>query len=121
MKIVINGAFPGLNQFIDANRISRGRWNKGNQMKQQDQNYIASQLPRWRTEKPVYIHYSFFCADRKKDPDNIAGYFHKVFQDALVQHRTLKGDGWKYIKGFSDEFHVDSKRPRVEIELKECN
>lgn len=120
MKIAINGwNFPGLNEFIDSNRISRGRWNKGNSMKQADQKFIAAQLPRWHTEKPVWISYKYFCPNKKKDLDNISGYFHKVFQDALVQRQIIPNDSWKYIKGFSDEFFLDRSNPRVEVEVKE--
>lgn len=119
MKIIINGAFPGLNEFIDANRISRGRWNKGNSMKQRDMKLIASQLPRWHTEKPIRLRYTFYCPNRKKDLDNISGYFHKVFQDALVMKGIIPNDSWKYIKGFSDDFLVDKSLPRIEIEITE--
>lgn len=119
MRIIVLGAFPGLNQFIDANRISRGSWNKGNAMKQRDQHLIASQLPRWHTDKPVWISYTFYCPDRKKDPDNVSGYFHKVFQDALVQRGIIRDDSWRYIRGFTDDFYVDKAKPRVEVEITE--
>lgn len=118
MKVVISGTFPGLNEYIDANRISRGRWNKGNAMKQRDQQLIASQLPRWRTEGPVRLEYRFYCPNRKKDLDNISGYFHKVFQDALVMRGVIPDDGWRYIRGFSDDFFVDKANPRIEIDIK---
>ena len=119
MKIVIKGEFPGLNEFIHANRVRRGNWSGGNEMKRRDQNMIAYQLPKWHTDKPVRIEYTFFCPNRKKDKDNISGYFHKIFQDALVQRKVLNGDGWNHITGFSDDFHVDRKNPRIEIEIKE--
>lgn len=120
MKCVILGTFPGLNEFIDANRISRGRWNKGNSMKQRDQKLIASQLPKWRADGQIRIHYTFFCPNRKKDLDNVSGYFHKVFQDALVAKGIIPNDSWKYIRGFSDEFYVDRDLPRVEVEITEA-
>ena len=119
MKIVIAGAFPGLNQFIDANRIGRGRWNKGNAMKQRDMKLIADQLPKWHTDRPVRISYFYFCPNAKKDLDNVSGYFHKVFQDALVQRGVIPNDSWKYIKGFSDDFHIDKANPRIEVEITE--
>lgn len=118
-RFTIVGSFPGLNQYIDACRISRGRWNKGNAMKQKDQKMIEQQIPRFHTDGPIRIQYDFYCPDRKKDLDNISGYFHKIFQDALVQAGAIPGDGWRYIKGFSDTFHLDPKRPRVEITITE--
>ena len=120
MTIVITGwYFRGLNEFIDANRIGKGRWNKGNSMKQKDQHFIEAQLPRWRTEKPVTINYRYFCPNKKRDLDNISGYFHKVFKDAMVCRGMIPNDNWQYITGFSDEFYVDKGNPRVEVEVKE--
>ena len=120
MKAIISGwDFHGMNEFIDANRRSRGRWNAGNAMKQADQHFIAAQLPRWRTQKPVWIEYRYYCPNRKKDLDNISGYFHKVFQDALVSRKVIPNDNWKYIRGFSDEFYLDRGNPRVEVEVRE--
>lgn len=119
MRITINGEFPGINEFIDANRVHHGRWNKGNAMKQASQKQIMAQLPRWHTDKPVTLHYRFFCSNKKRDLDNIAGYFHKVFQDALVASGVITDDGWRNIRGFSDEFFIDRRRPRIEIEVME--
>ena len=119
MRIVIKGSYPGLNEFIAANRRRSGNWSGGNEMKKRDQNAIALQLPRWHTDKPVYIRYRFYCQNRKKDKDNISGYFHKIFQDALVQRKVIPNDGWNNITGFSDEFYIDSKNPRIEVDLEE--
>lgn len=120
MKVTIKGDFPGMNEFIKANRVTRGRWNQGNSMKQKDQNSIAKQLPKWHTDKPVWIFYTYYCPNRKKDLDNISGYFHKVFQDALVQKKVIPNDNWRYIKGFSDTFYIDRENPRIEVEIKEA-
>ena len=117
MKCVIYGEFPGMNEFIKANRQKRGKWNAGNEMKQHYQRAIAVQLPRWRTTKPVWIVYRYYCPNRKKDLDNISGFFHKVFQDALVERKVIPNDNWTYIKGFSDEFFLDRGNPRIEVEV----
>lgn len=120
-KVVVKGDFPSLNEFINANRTGNGKWNKGNQMKQRDQNticfYILDQLKRTRIDKPVYLKYKYYCKNKKKDLDNISGYFHKVFQDALVHSRIIMNDSWYYITGFSDDFYVDNKNPRIEITI----
>ena len=106
-----------MNEFIKANRQKRGKWNAGNEMKQHYQRAIAVQLPRWRTTKPVWIVYKYYCPNRKKDLDNISGFFHKVFQDALVERKVIPNDNWTYIKGFSDEFFLDRGNPRIEVEV----
>ena len=88
-------------------------------MKRRDQRIICSHLPKVRFKKPVIIAYHFFEPNSKRDKDNIAGYFHKIFQDALIQAGIIENDGWKYIKGFSDDFDVDKANPRIEIEIRE--
>lgn len=119
-SITIPGRFPSMNQFIEANRTHK---QKGNQMKQKSQNeisfYILDQLQRVRIDKPIYIRYKFYEPNKKRDLDNISGFFHKVFQDALVGCRIIMNDSWYYIVGFSDEFFVDNKNPRIEIEIEE--
>lgn len=119
MRVVICGSFPGLNEYIAANRIRRGNWSKGNAMKQRDQGTIAAQLPNVRFNTPIYIRYSFYCKDKKRDKDNISSYFHKVFQDALVEKGVIPNDGWKEISGFEDRFFVDPRSPRVEVDIVE--
>lgn len=122
-KVVVDGEFASLNEFIYANRTGKGRWNKGNTMKQHDQNIIASyileQLHKVHIDKPVNLHYTYYCKNKKKDKDNISGYFHKIFQDALVHCRIIHNDSWHYIVGFSDEFFVDNKNPRIEVIIQE--
>lgn len=120
-RIIIDGKFPSLNQFIDANRSGKGRWNKGNSMKQADQKvlsgYILTQLRKVHIAKPVSFKYSFYEPNALRDKDNISGYFHKIFQDALVRCGVLQNDNWKCIVGFSDDFYIDKKYPRIEIEI----
>ena len=122
-RMIINGKFPSLNQFIDANRTGKGHWNKGNKMKQDSQHEISAhilvQLKKVHIDRPVHISYDFYEPNKKRDLDNISGYFHKVFQDALVECGVIHNDSWHYITGFSDRFHVDSRCPRIEVLIQE--
>ena len=118
-KIVIPGRFAGLNEFIDANRRTHGRWNAGNAMKQKDQKIICSHIPKGLRFKHIFIRYTYFEPNTRRDKDNVSGYFHKIFSDALVQSGCIPNDGWKVIQGFSDNFDVDSKNPRIEILIEE--
>jgi Holliday junction resolvase RusA-like endonuclease len=119
-KITIIGRFPSLNEYIEANRIHR---QKGNKMKRQSQREIAwqllAQLKKTHIDKPVTLEYTFYEPNKKRDLDNVSGYFHKVFQDALVECKVIHNDSWHYITGFSDKFYVDNKNPRIEIIIKE--
>lgn len=117
MKIIIEGRFHGLNEFIDANRRVNGRWNAGNDMKRQDQEIIVFQIPRVTLKCPIYIKYHFYEPNKRRDKDNISGYFHKVFQDALVQRGVIPNDTWDNIDGMEDHFSIDAKNPRIEVEI----
>lgn len=66
------------------------------------------------------IHYHWYEQNRRRDKDNIA-FAHKFIQDAFVEIGLLEGDGWAYIAGFTDDFSVDSKRPRIEVSIEEVD
>ncbi len=80
---------------------------------------ITYLMPRTRIEKPVIIHYAYYEPNRKRDHDNVSGFFHKIFQDALVETGVLENDGWKSITGYTDMFYLDKNEPRIRIELEE--
>ena len=80
---------------------------------------IYEQLGRIRISKPVYMTYRWYEPNRKRDLDNISSFGRKVIQDALVESGVLADDGWKHIKGFSDEFYVDPCNPRIEVTITE--
>ena len=50
--------------------------------------------------------------------DNIA-FAKKFIQDALVETGVLRNDGWSEIEGFTDNFALDPKNPRVEVTIEE--
>ena len=109
-----------LNEYIGACR--RNAYH-GAQMKRTDQKavewYIRSQLRGVRLKKPVRVLYRWYEPNRRRDLDNISSYGRKVIQDALVNCVVLVGDSWRYITGFSDEFYVDKKCPRIEVLIQE--
>lgn len=116
----IPGRLPGLNEYIEAERSHRLR---AARMKSDAENevmrYIRLDLGRIRVTAPVRIDYRFYEPDRRRDKDNIAGFAHKVIQDALVKAAALKNDGWCDIIGFADSFYVDKQHPRIEITITE--
>ena len=63
------------------------------------------------------MKYRWYEKDRRRDLDNVSSYGRKVIQDALVETGILQNDGWKQITGFADDFYVDKKYPRIEVEL----
>ena len=80
---------------------------------------IYSQFGRLRITKPVIMRYTWYEQNKRRDLDNISSFGRKVIQDALVTSKVLKNDGWDEIKGYSDEFYVDSKNPRIEVLIEE--
>lgn len=120
MKLVIPGTLPGLNEYIAAERAHR---QKGAAMKRQTQRVVElcakKQLRHFRPAHPVWMSYTWYERDRRRDKDNISSFGRKVVQDGLVKVGVLANDGWTQIEGFSDEFRVDAERPRVEIEIEE--
>lgn len=121
IKLIIPGRLPGANDYINAERRNKYA---GAKLRKETENEIYAQamcqlvLKGIRFDRPVIMHYHWFESNRKRDKDNIA-FAKKFVQDALVTAGVLKNDGWEQIAGFSDDFSVDRKNPRVEIEFEE--
>lgn len=120
MKLVIPGQIPGLNEYISAERANR---QLGAKMKRDAQRIVEvcarKQLRKFRPSGPVWMKYTWYERNRRRDKDNVSSFGRKVIQDGLVKAGILGNDGWAQIEGFSDEFRVDAKRPRVEVEIEE--
>lgn len=119
-KLIIPGRLDGLNKFIGANRSNSCA---GNNMKKRNEGIVRKAtetcLHGVRIERPVYMEYIWYERDMRRDLDNVSSFGRKVIQDALVNAAVLKGDGWKYVVGFSDRFEVDRENPRIEVLIKE--
>ena len=119
-KLIISGRLDGLNKFISANRSNSCA---GNNMKKRNERVvkraIESCLRGVKIENPVHMEYIWYERDMRRDLDNISSFGRKVIQDALVNAAVLKGDGWKYVVGFSDRFEVDKTKPRIEVLIRE--
>lgn len=117
IKITIPFQLPGANEYIDSCRRNA---KAANRTKQRTEDAILwaikSQIQNIHFDCPVFICYTWFEPNRKRDKDNIA-FGRKFIQDAIVRAGVLKNDGWAQIHGFSDSFDVDRINPRVEIEI----
>ena len=118
--LIIHGRLDNLNDYIAACRANQY---KGAHLKakneQKVQAEIYEQFGRLRITNPVRMTYRWYEKDRRRDLDNISSFGRKIIQDALVDTRVLKNDGWNEITGFSDEFFVDAHNPRIEVEIEE--
>ena len=122
---VIPGRLPGLNEYTTACRTNP---HKGAKMKRDAQEFIEyaiikaqhrGELPR-RFRTPVRLVYTFYEPNKRRDKDNIASFAHKVIQDALVHLHLLDNDGWGDVYGWTDEFGVDRRCPRIEVMIEEA-
>ena len=117
MKFTIKGTLPGLNEYTFA---ERSKSYAGASFKKKWENVAmraARQLGNVQLKEPVYMIYHWYEKDRRRDKDNICAFGRKVIQDALVKARYLSNDGWKNIRGFEDHFEVDTKNPRIVVEI----
>lgn len=118
MKLVIPCQLPGLNDYIGALDKSR---HAGAALKKTTQRTVEwcakSQLRKFRPTGKVWMKYTWYEPNKRRDKDNISSFGRKVIQDGLVKAGVLGNDGWKHIEGFSDHFQVDEKHPRVEVEI----
>lgn len=119
-NLVIQGKYPGLNDYIHElarSPMCGGRIKKNNQRDIEMQ--ILCQLRKTEIKTPIKIHYTYFEENKRRDMDNVSGFFHKVFQDALTCTEKISDDGWKHIVGYSDAFCIDRNNPRIEIIIEE--
>ena len=115
-KLTIPGdIFPSLNAVLNSAKI---HWRKYYSMQQSLIHLISYYVKRQNIEPikdyPVHITFRWIMGNRRKDPDNVAA-GKKFIVDALVLDGVLKGDEWKYISGFKDEFDIDIENQRVEV------
>jgi len=106
-----------LNQYIDLCRRNRYA---GAKAKNTIEHSLCAEMFSQKCsayEQCVTLHYLWYWKDKKTDKSNIA-FAQKFVEDALVKARILKGDGWKFVDGFTHEFEVDSKDPRLELIIK---
>lgn len=130
---MIPGRLPCLNDYLIAARGSKkikgkdgnheSYYSNDGDMKKKEQkrivNFIRMQLRGRKISPPLYIHYHYFEKDKYRDPGNIHAVAQKFIEDALQDAKAIPNDGWDQIIGFSAEFDVDKKNPRIEVTLTE--
>lgn len=116
--LIIPGRLPGLNEYTDACRTNP---KSGARMKQESGDIVLwsifSQIRKVRFTRPVFLLFTFYEKDRRRDRDNVSSFARKVIQDALVTAGTIKDDGWDHVTGYMDQFRIDKKNPRIEVEF----
>jgi len=119
-KLIISGKLPCYNDHItECNRHRQNGAKLKSQTEQEIGVYIRQQLRNVTIEKPVFMRYVWYEPNKKRDKSNICAFGRKTIEDALQYYGVLKNDNWQCVTGFSDEFYVDSKNPRIEVFISE--
>ena len=127
-RIVVRGYDSGINELLHAqvhryNPRTKKTVVANSEKKKNDKicrlGIMQSGHKNLRIDKPIFVHYHFYCKDKKHDKTNLAYGFCKSFLDALQEMKVIKNDGWNEIYNVDFSFHIDKGNPRVEIELEE--
>ena len=123
--VTIQGQLKGLNELL-AGRMYQPRTKRYiNFVKQNNDRqcvfYIREQMRGVKIEKPITIHYDFYCENKRHDRMNIASATDKSFQDALQTCGVIKNDGWDDVINCTFNFYVDKENPRTEIKITEID
>ena len=117
--VTVEGRFPSLNDYVDAERANRFL---GSKMKREQTERVAaaalSQGAR-RVPGPVTVRFLWVEPNRRRDLDNVA-FAKKFVLDGLVAAGVIDGDDQRHVKGLQDVFEVDPTRPRVVVEVSEA-
>jgi len=121
MKFTIVGELTDLNAYLKALNSYRLI---GSKIKREETERVTYEVKFAKipspTRYPIRITYRWYSKDNRKDIDNVA-FSKKFVNDGMVMAGLLPNDSRKFISGFSDEFYIDSKNPRVEVEIYEPN
>lgn len=116
MNIWFPGAWPSLNEYINAERASRYKAAGLKKAYTDAAMYVASQYEPVHT--PVAVKFTWHLKNGRKDPDNVA-YAQKYIFDGLVAAGVLPNDGQKEVWRICHEF-VRDVNEGVMVELKEA-
>lgn len=115
----IPGRLPSLNEMI---REARGNKYAAARTKRE-----MTELCGWEAKRqhvppmtgPIILSVLWVEKDMRRDIDNIA-FACKYLLDGLQLVNVIANDNWKCVNGITHRFAVDSKKPRVVVELQEA-
>ena len=116
VTFTVPAQLPGCNEYIGA---CRAHAQAGARLKKSAERTVTWGIKMAHLEPidgPVLVSFAWYEPDRKRDIDNVA-FSAKFILDALVKTGILAGDRRKYVTGFSDEFPIDRRNPRVVVTI----
>ena len=111
---------PNLNDMLAAAKQGRRGYQPYARMKSECELVIRNAIARHRLRamvQPVEIYFTWREENKRRDLDNICA-ARKFAIDSLVKSGILSNDGWAQVRGFHDEFCVNTKEPGVFVMLK---
>lgn len=124
-KLVVNGFDSGLNELLGARLYDFRTKKYRNNVKANNDKIccnairFSKELKGRKIDKPIVIHYKFYCKNKRRDRLNVASCFEKSFADALQLCNVIKNDGWDDILGVTYDFAIDKNNPRILVEIEE--
>ena len=116
----IKGTLPSMNEYLAA---CRRHPIQGSKMKREYEMLISYSIRRglgkFKTTKPIILHYLFYEPNYKRDKDNVFTAASKYVQDSLQKCGVIPNDGWKNIENFTHDFFQDKTNPRIEVYIEE--
>ena len=118
MVFEIPGELPGMNEIIEAAKKHFGAYSE---MKANN-TLLVHMCANGKTKfsGPVKVLMIWYSKDRRRDPDNVMAGQKFVF-DGMVNAKIIPNDTQKYITEIEHRFKIDSKNPRVRVEVSEIN
>lgn len=113
IKLTVPGTLPSMNEVI-AKSKNFGNYNK---IKQKYTQLVVEQSKGLPAIESADFLFEWYCENKRKDPDNIAGGGTKAILDGLVEAGVLPNDGWKQVKRIDHRFHIDKENPRIEVTI----
>lgn len=114
--------FPSLNQYIaELGRNPRCGAKYKKQYVMIATNAIRRDMGRFKTDKPVILHYTF-AEPRKgarRDFGNIFALADKFIEDALRDCRVIPDDSPRYVTNFTHDFVYTDGEPYIRVEIEE--
>lgn len=122
-EFTIYGKMASLNEYIN---VCRRNVYAANTFKHTQQSMVKKSIigisPIPEDAYPVYLKYTYWEQNSRRDLDNISSIVHKFTQDALVESGIMRNDTAKEICGFSDDFPgIDRDNPRIEVSIYSAN
>lgn len=113
---------PGLNEYIDLERLNKYKSAKLKRMTQDDLGLLIRHEIAighlHRHSNKVSIVFDWYEPNNRRDCDNVS-FAQKFVLDALVENGVFPDDSRKYIEGIAHRIATDKGNPRVVLHILE--